>query len=62
MSQQLTKQDQVQTLINVLNAMDILKIEGAMSHLHAQIKDGVAAVLRSINDELNQEKSTNPVQ
>lgn len=52
----LNKQDQVQTLINVLNALDNMKIEGSMSYIHSQIKDGIIVVVNSIKSELNPEK------
>jgi hypothetical protein len=51
----LSKRDQGQTLINILGALDALKINGSEAPLLVQIKQGLEVILYSINDELTRE-------
>ena len=49
--QKLDKNGQVQTLINIITALDSLRIYGADANLFVQIKQGLDIVIRSLREE-----------
>lgn len=52
--EKLEKKDQVQTLLNILGALEGLRILGADALMVVQIKSGLEVVIKSINSELTE--------
>jgi hypothetical protein len=50
----LTKEEQLQSLINVLTALDSLKLLGSDALLFVQIKNSIEKVVTSLDKELSQ--------
>ena len=50
----LTKEEQLQSLINVLTALDSLKLLGSDALLFVQIKNSIEKVVKSLDKELSQ--------
>ena len=52
--QKLDKNGQVQTLINIITALDSLRIYGADANLFVQIKQGLDVVIKSLREDVEQ--------